>query len=130
MRMFTIGGSLMPRPYSVDLRKRVVAAYKCGGRTIEEVAAEFSVCDKTLAHWLKLEEQTGCLEPGRKGGGNFSPIHGEVLEVLKQQVRMRPDATVRDHLEMLVAQTRVLTSRSSVMRALQRQGLVLKKSHL
>jgi cytochrome c peroxidase len=39
----------MPQPYSVDLRERAVAAYKRGDRTLEEVAAEFSVCDKTLA---------------------------------------------------------------------------------
>jgi transposase len=118
----------MPRPYSVDLRERAVAAYKRGGRTREEVAAEFSVCDKTLAHWLKLEAETGSLEPRPKGGGNFSALQGEVLETLEHQVRMRPDATVQEHFETLVAQTHVHTSRSAVMRALRRQGLGLKKS--
>lgn len=118
----------MPRPYSVDLRERAVAAYRRGGRTLEEVAAEFSVCDKTLSHWLKLEAETGRLKPRPRGGGHFSPIQGEVLETLRRQVRMRPDATVQEHFEALVARTQVHTSRSAVMRALRRQGLGLKKS--
>lgn len=118
----------MPQPYSVDLRERVVAAYKRGGRTQEEVAAEFSVSQKTLSHWLKLEAETGSLEPRPRGGGNFSPLQGEVLETLKLQVQMRPDATLQEHLDALVAGTQVHTSRSAVMRALQRQRLVLKKS--
>ncbi|MFY0574966.1 transposase [Cystobacter fuscus] len=73
----------MPRPYSVDLRERAVAAYRRGGRTMEEVAAEFSVSAKTLSHWLKLEDETGSLEPRPRGGGNFSALQGEVLETLK-----------------------------------------------
>ena len=109
----------MPRPYSVDLRERVVAAYKRGGRTMEEVAAEFRVCDKTLSHWLNLEEETGSLKPRPRGGGHFSPIQGEILEA---------DATVQEHFEALVARAQVHTSRSAVMRALRRQGLTLKKS--
>jgi transposase len=118
----------MPRPYSVDLRERAVAAYRRGGRTLEEVAAEFSVCSKTLAHWLKLEDETGGLEPRPRGGGNFSAIQGEVLETLKDQVRIRPDATVQEHFAALVARTQVHASSSAVSRALRRQGLVLKKS--
>jgi transposase len=118
----------MPRPYSVDLRERVVAAYKRGGRTLEEVAAEFRVCDKTLSHWLNLEVETGSLEPRPRGGGHFSPIQGEILETLQHQVHMRPDATVQEHFEALVARTQAHTSRSAVMRALRRQGLTLKKS--
>jgi transposase len=118
----------MPHPYSVDLRERAVAAYKRGGRTLEEVAIEFSISDKTLAHWLKLEAETGSLKPRPRGGGNFSPLQGEVLETLKHQVRMQSDATLQEHVEALVARTQVRTSRSAVMRALQRQRLGLKKS--
>lgn len=118
----------MPRPYSVDLRERAVAAYRRGGRTMEEVAAEFSVSAKTLSHWLKLEDETGRLEPRPRGGGNFSALQGEVLETLKGQVRIQPDATVQEHLEALVARTEVHTSSSSVWRALRREGLRLKKS--
>ncbi|ATB39424.1 hypothetical protein CYFUS_004868 [Cystobacter fuscus] len=118
----------MPRPYSVDLRERAVAAYRRGGRTLEEVAAEFSVCTKTLSHWLTLEDETGSLEPRPRGGGNFSAIRGEVLEALDGQVRTQPDATVREHFDALVARTEVHTSSSAVWRALRRQGLGLKKS--
>ncbi len=95
---------------------------------MEEVAVEFSVSQKTLSHWLKLEAETGSLKPRPRGGGNFSPLQGKVLERLKLQVRMRPDATLREHLDALVAGTQVHTSRSAIMRALQRQKLVLKKS--
>jgi transposase len=95
---------------------------------MEEVADEFSVCTKTLSHWLKLEDETGRLEPRPRGGGNFSAIQREVLETLKGQVRTRPDATVQEHLEALVARTEVHTSSSAVWRALRRQGLGLKKS--
>lgn len=95
---------------------------------MEEVAAEFSVSAKTLSHWLKLEEDTGRLEPRPRGGGNFSALQGAVLETLKCQVRIQPDATVQEHFDALVARTKVHTSSSSVWRALRREGLRLKKS--
>jgi hypothetical protein len=71
----------MPRPCSVDLRERAVSAHRRGGRTLEEVAAEFSASAKTLS----------------------PAIQGQVLETLKGQVRIQPDATVRELLKSVVS---------------------------
>lgn len=49
----------MPQPYSVDLRERAVAACKRGGRTLEEVAVEFSISDKTQA---QMKRAAGLVE--------------------------------------------------------------------
>lgn len=49
-------------PYSLDLRKRVVAAVK-GGLHKTEASRMYAVCRKTIYSWLKLEASKGSLEP-------------------------------------------------------------------
>jgi transposase len=118
----------MPRAYSTDLRQRAVAAYQRGGRTMEEVAHEYAISTKTLSDWLRLAEEKGSVAPRPRGGGNFSPIQGQVLEALLKLVRELPDSTAQEHYEELVHRTGVATSRSAVVRALLRRGLSYKKS--
>jgi putative transposase len=118
----------MSDPYSMDLRERVVEAYARGGHTFQAVAEQFRVCARTVAAWVRRQRETGSVAPRKKGGGNPTPLRGPVLEALRTLVQEQPDATVQQDAEALVQRTGVQTSRSSVMRALQRAGLTLKKS--
>ncbi|HSD32240.1 MAG TPA: IS630 transposase-related protein [Gemmatimonadales bacterium] len=43
----------MPRPYSTDLRERVLAAYEAGEGGQAEVAGRYRVGERTLSGWLK-----------------------------------------------------------------------------
>ena len=83
-----------------------------GRRTLQELVARFRI--------------RGTFEPDPKGGGNPSPVDVEVLmAVLKE----RPDAITA---ELTTAYNRRVgrkarVSRSSILRALRRQGFVFKK---
>ena len=78
-------------PYSMDLRKRVVAAVK-GGMKQTEASKVYAICRKTLYSWLKLEATTGSLEPIT--GFQKGHSHGITeLEAFRSFVDAHPDYT-------------------------------------
>ena len=58
----------MARPYSMDLRDRVVAAVETGGLSRHQAAARFGVGVSTAIRWVQSFRRTGSTAPGRMGG--------------------------------------------------------------
>lgn len=56
----------MGRPYSMDLRERVVAAIE-GGMSTGEAADQFSIGKATAGAWARLKRATGSLVPPKQG---------------------------------------------------------------
>ncbi len=55
--------------YSLDLRRRVVAAYENGVETISEVAGRFEVSESFIKKLLRRKRTTGEIAPlGHRGG--------------------------------------------------------------
>lgn len=52
----------MPKPYSLDLRKRVVQAVH-EGLTFEEITKIFKVSESSIFAWMRLQKATGSLDP-------------------------------------------------------------------
>lgn len=78
-------------PYSLDLRKRAVAAAHSGMKKTE-VCELFNICKQTLYSWLKLERTQGHLEP--QTGFQRGHSHGiKDLEQFKDFVNLHPDYT-------------------------------------
>ena len=57
----------MGKPYSLDLRKRVVSAIE-GGMSRNRAAKQFGVAISTAIGWMQRVEETGSVEPGQMGG--------------------------------------------------------------
>jgi transposase len=57
------------RPYSIDLRERVLGAYRRGEGSIEDLADRFEIAPRSIRNWLKLMRTTGSVVPRRHGGG-------------------------------------------------------------
>ena len=57
----------MGKPYSLDLRKRVVAAIE-GGMSRNRAAKRFGVAISTAIGWMQRVKETGSVEPGQMGG--------------------------------------------------------------
>lgn len=57
----------MGKPYSLDLRKRVVAAIE-GGMSRNQAAKQFGVAISTAIGWMQRVDETGSVEPGQMGG--------------------------------------------------------------
>jgi len=67
----------MGRPYSLDLRKRVVAAVETGGLSCHQAAAQFGVGISTAINWVRRLRETGSVQPGQMGGHKPKSICGE-----------------------------------------------------
>ena len=76
----------MGKPYSVDLRKRVVAAIEAG-MSRNQAAKQFGVAISTAIGWMQRVEQTGSVAPGQMGGHKPKAISGEHALWLSQRIR-------------------------------------------
>jgi transposase len=117
----------VPNPHPIELRERAVRAYLAGGGTMAEIAERFAIGHRTMQTLVARWRSMGTLEPTAKGGGNPSPID---LSVLDAVLRDRPDAVTGEltlAYNSRVGRTRRV-HRSSILRALRRQGYVFKKN--
>ncbi len=58
----------MARPFSIDLRERVVGAIEREGLSRRQAAARFGVGVSTVIAWVKRARDTGSVAPGQMGG--------------------------------------------------------------
>jgi transposase len=66
----------MGKPYSMDLRERVVAAV-AGGMSRNQAAKQFGIGISTAINWVKRLGETGSVAPGKMGGHKPKAIAGE-----------------------------------------------------
>ncbi len=114
-------------PYSLDLRERVVGAYKRGEGSIRDLATLFRLAANTVENWLGLERETGGVTPRPHAGGVAPTIDGPALDALRRLVEQQPDATLPELRERLEQARPLHTSESAVGRALQRLNLSRKR---
>ena len=80
----------MGRPYSVDLRERVVASVLQAGSSRNKTAAQFAVAVSTVIAWVTRYQETGSVEPGQMGGHKPKSIRGEHEVFMTQRLREGP----------------------------------------
>jgi transposase len=84
----------MGKPYSLDLRERVVAAVEREGLSRHEAAARFGVAPSTAIGWVRRFRETGSAAAGQMGGHKPKSIRGEHHDWLVGRCRER-DFTLR-----------------------------------
>ena len=114
----------MPRPYSMDLRERVVAAVNDEGLSRHEAAARFGIAVSTAVHWLKRSNTTGSVAPKRVGGYKPATLSGPHRDWLLE--RTRSDFTLRGLVAEL-ADRGVRVDYRSIWRFVHAEGLSFKK---
>src|SRR5678816_1680469 len=67
----------MGKPYSSDLRGRVVAAVQTQGLSCNQAAKRFGVAISTAINWMRRLRETGNVAPGKMGGHKPRAISGE-----------------------------------------------------
>ena len=115
----------MTRPYSDDLRERVVRAH-LAGEPIRSVAARFGVGVSCVPRWTARYRKTGSVAPGKVGGHRpwlLASHRALVLEL----VRKTPHLTI-DRLRDLLAAEGIVVCRDTIWRYLKREGLSFKKN--
>jgi transposase len=116
------------KPYSKDLRLKVLEAVDRGMPRRREVAEVFGVSMPTIKRWLKRRRETGEVQakpnpgpPARKGVA--------LEQALPSQLRSNPDFTLEEHRELFEETHGISVSTASIGRAFERLGLPLKKRH-
>ena len=115
----------MGKPYSVDLRERVVGALEDGMST-RQAAARFSIGIATAGAWGRLKRSRGDVRPAKQGKpkGSVLDAHADfILEALRQT----PDLTLNEMVERLAAERDVRVVRTAVWKFLDRHDQTYKK---
>jgi transposase len=84
----------MGKPYSIDLRERVVEAVKTGDLSCHQAAKQFGVGVNTAITWMRRLRETGSVAPGKMGGHKPKAISGAHRDWLLQRVK-NGDFTLR-----------------------------------
>jgi transposase len=115
----------MGKPYSMDLRERVVGAIE-GGMSTRQAAARFSVGIATAGAWARLKRATGEVRPAKQGKpkGSVLDAHaGFILGLIKEA----PDTTLDEMVERLREERAVTVVRTAVWKFLDRREQTHKK---
>src|SRR5438105_14514791 len=95
----------MARPYSQDLRDRVVGAVM-GGRSCRATAALFGVSVASVVKWSQRWRTTGSAAAKKMGGHRRRILRAE-RDWLLARIAEKPDLTLRAVLAELAARGRV-----------------------
>lgn len=92
----------MGKPYSMDLRERVVSAVEEDGFSRRRAAKRFGVAESTAINWVRRFRETGSAAPGQIGGFRPKKIIGEHHRWLVERCREK-DFTLRGLVAELAA---------------------------
>lgn len=115
----------MGKPYSIDLRERVVAAIEAGTST-GEAAKRFCVSKAVAGAWARLKRATGAVVPAPQGKpkGSVLDTHADfILGVLAEA----PDTTLEELAERLAEERGVKVVHTAVWKFLDRRDMTHKK---
>ena len=77
----------MGKPYSMDLRERVVAAVENDGLSCHAAAAKFGVSISSAIKWTRRMRETGSVAPGQMGGHKPKAIAGAYRSWLLERIK-------------------------------------------
>jgi transposase len=115
----------MGKPYSLDLRERVVAALESGMST-GQAAARFSIGKATAGTWGRLKRSQGDVRPAQQGKPKGSVLDAHEAFILGV-LREKPDTTLEEMAERLAAERGVRVVWTAVWKFLDRRGQTHKK---
>lgn len=114
----------MGKPYSNDLRERVVAAIEAG-HTREEVAELYDLPLSTVGRFIRRKRETGSIKPDKFGGYKTFTLTPHVA-LVRALVTEQPDSTLAE-LKIRLAKEKVDVSLSAISRFLHHLNLTFKK---
>jgi putative transposase len=113
----------MAKPYSLDLRERVVAAVERDGMSRHAAAGRYGVAISTAIKWVRRSRVTGSVSPGQMGGHRVGVLSGHRDWLLE---RAAHDFTLRGLVAELATRG-VKVDYVQVWRFVHAEGLSFKK---
>lgn len=115
----------MAKPYSMDLRERVVGAVLTGGMSTRAAAARFGVSNSSAIKWVRRQRETGSVAPSQIGGHKPRLLTGALRDWLI--TRAARDFTLRGLVAELSAEFGVKVDYVQVWRFVHQERLSFKK---
>ena len=119
------GPAWMARPYSMDLRERVVKAVD-GGLSRRRAASLFGVAISTVVEWVRAWHETGSMAPKPMGGDHSSRLKEQRLWLLGR-IEAVPDLTLEE-LRGELADRGIRVGYGTVWRFFSGEGISFKKN--
>ena len=119
----------MPKPYSQDLRDRVIDAVKRGEMSRRAAAHQYEISKSVAIKWLERVERDGSREPVGHGGHRASKLmpHRDFLEAARAE---KSDVTLQALCDRLSVERGVKADTSMMSRFFRRIGVTVKKRAL
>lgn len=115
----------MAKPYSLDLRERVIEAIEAG-HTQSEAAQILKIGLRTVNGYVKRWRTTGSVEAAKFGGYKTHKL-AEHADKVWALVKAEPDATIPE-LKVRLEQERIVVSVSAIQRFLRVSKITYKKN--
>jgi transposase len=115
------------KPFSEDLRQRIVQVYEENTWSYEAVAARFQVSVSSVRRFVRQWRQTGHLTPAPSGGGQPQKLGGEAQQWLLDVANNQVDVSQDELRQEVKAHTGMAVSQPTICRILQRAGITRKK---
>lgn len=115
------------KPYSLDLRQKIVNLYEEGNISQRQLAKQFHVALSFVQKMLRQKLELGHVEPKIRTEQTPTKLNQEQLIILEQLVTDNNDATLAELRQMLFQKTEVLIGRSTVDRMLSKLNITIKK---
>jgi putative transposase len=117
----------MTKPYSIDLRERVVFAVEYDGMSRHQAAAQFGVAVCSAIRWVARFRKTGSVVPAKIGGYKPKTLRGGHAEWLMARCQEK-DFTISQLVVELQTVRGLKADRHSVWAFLHAHGLSYKKN--
>ena len=115
------------RPYSLDLRQKIIDIHQREGISQRGLAKRFGVALSFIQKLLKRHRETGSLSPQVRSEQTPTKLNAEQLLVLQTLVEKHNDATLRELQALLNQETNVQVSQSTIHRMLKKLNITVKK---
>jgi transposase len=116
----------MARPYSLDLRERVVEAIE-GGLSRREAAELFGVSPSTAVKWMRRHQDSGSVAARAMGGDRRSRLGGE-RSFIEERLEAVNDLTIEELRATLREERGIVVGYGTVWRFLAKEKITLKKN--
>ena len=116
------------KAYSLDLRQKILDTYKAGGISQRQLAKRFCVTLSFIEKLLKQYRETGNIAPKVRTQQTPSKLNKQQLNVLKEIVEAKNDATLSEIREQLKEHTGITIGISTVDRMLKKMEIRFKKN--
>lgn len=115
------------KPYSVDLRQKIIDTYNNKEGSIRQVSVRFKVSRSFVQKILKQQQEIGNINPLPHGGGTAAKLT-EYVPRIEKLLEEKNDATLPELCQKLKEHTGISVSPSTLSRFLQKLNISRKKN--